>query len=251
MTRARPGTVMVEAIIAMTAGIVVLSAAVVLFRAQARAAAQLRETLLAADAERSAAAVLSAELRHAMPQDLTGLQPAMLRLRAFRGYALPCGGSDPRLLVRYRGIRDPDVRKDSVLVMMPGAERVVALSASTAAPGACGAMAGERVFRWDAAMSADSALVLLVFETGEYHLANAALRYRSGSASRQPLTPELFRTPGSYFEPARAGDVLIGFRLHLLRAPRGSLPLPAAPTTMFLPLAGPVMVAPGGSGQAP
>jgi type II secretory pathway component PulJ len=233
--RPRAGVSLAELLVAMTAGAVVVAAAAGLLQVQARGAMLVREALLGADAERVAAAVLAAELRHATAADIADVQPSVLRLRAFRGYGVPCARADSVLHVRYRGARDPDPRKDSLLIVSSAGESVAALASSGASPGLCAPLPGERVLRLGAALPPDTAIVVLLFELGEYHLSGNALRYRTGDANRQPVTAELFRTPGSGFTPVEQDRTVIGIRLLLARrAVAGRLPRP--PAARFLPL---------------
>jgi len=119
-----------------------------------------------------------------------------LALRAFRGVGIVCGvGTDSSLVVSYRGDRRVDPTKDSVEVTSEQGVRVhVGLrSAVPASPPCPGARAGESTERW---LLADEpggqAVVARIFESGSYHLANSALRYRIGAGGRQPLTAEVW-----------------------------------------------------------
>jgi hypothetical protein len=70
---------------------------------------------------------------------------------------------------------------------------------SAEAPAACTALAGEIIMEWRLGVNPPPASALLTFESGSYHLSGRALRYRIGSAGRQPLTSEALRDPGSRF----------------------------------------------------
>lgn len=124
-------------------------------------------------------------------------------LRAYRGVGVVCAPAPgPRdLVVRVRGIRAPDPAKDSVAVVgAEGGTQVFALELRGPSSVPCPSVAGEGVEEWR--LSGDvpgEPLVARFFERGSYHLSGAALRYRRGAAGRQPLTPEVLRTPPSHF----------------------------------------------------
>lgn len=119
-------------------------------------------------------------------------------LRAFRGTAVVCAvsASGLELVVAYRGDRQPDPAKDSVEVTgADGSITAVRLSSNGPSSAPCPlASAGEVVQAWTVESAVPSgALLVRVFESGSYHLAGSALRYRIGAGGRQPLTPEVWR----------------------------------------------------------
>ena len=84
--------------------------------AQGRLAALAHDRVRAADAVRTTDLVLSAELRRAGAPDYV-LGGDSVRLRAVRGAGPLCGRDGDAIRVRYRGVRQPDPRKDSALVI--------------------------------------------------------------------------------------------------------------------------------------
>lgn len=160
-----------------------------------------------ADAEtvRIAGAVLSAELRWLAPdQDLRGAVGDSVAIRAIRAFAVACGGAGSATYARYRGMREPDPTKDSVIIVRAsGREAVHPLGGAALEPDACSALEDEEVYRLDLPEPLPPGTPILVFESGSYHLADHALRYRRGAAGRQPLTPE-------GLDPARSRIALHG-----------------------------------------
>jgi hypothetical protein len=135
---------------------------------------------------RTASLVLDGELRYSAAADLT-VTPDSVRLRAMRGTGVICGRSGGEVRVQYQGVRRPDATKDSALVITDSATTGVAyriehVAAAAAEPG-CGA--GYRL-TLDGTPPGNG--LMLVFETGSYHLVDGALRYRRGRGGRQPVT---------------------------------------------------------------
>lgn len=183
--------------------------------AQGRLTAASHERVRVADAVRTADLVLNGELRHLTVGDWW-MGPDSIRLRAVRGVGTLCGATGPEVRIRYRGVRRPDPTKDSVVLVtgsgtLGAAYAVVGVSADTE----CG---GYRL-ALDRAPPAGRGLVLL-FETGSYHLSGGALRYRRGSGGRQPVTEAVLET--GRFERT-GGSLIARLLLHpdsLPRAPR-------------------------------
>ena len=121
-------------------------------------------------------------------------------LRAFRGTGIVCppDGISNELVVSFRGDRQPDPEKDSVLLIgVDGSRTVAGLSGVGTAQEACGV--GPRppaLWRLDRPVPVDIVLARL-FERGSYHLSGSALRYRRGGSGRQPLTPEVWSMPAT------------------------------------------------------
>lgn len=160
-------------------------------------------------AARTARHLLGEEARAAAGDGAWSVGEDSLALRAFRGHALPCGApSGPReLRVSAVGVRAPDPEKDSVLlVRASGAVVMLALTDRSPTSSPC-AGAGGTAERW--VLSGPVPLDVTAarwFERGAYHLSAGALRYRRGLGGRQPLTPEVLKTPGSGFRPASGGE---------------------------------------------
>ena len=166
--------------------------------------------LLGDRAERLAAArtarhVLGQEARAAAGEGAWAVGPDSLALRAFRGHALVCpGGVDgAEIHVAATGTRAPDPAKDSVLlVLASGGTAALALveRGPSHAPCPFGPAAPERWLL--SGIVPRDVVAASWFERGAYHFSGGALRYRRGLAGRQPLTPEVLRTPGSGFRAA-------------------------------------------------
>ena len=157
-----------------------------------------------ADALRLAALVLGGEARWLRPgRDLLAVGEDSIALRAFRGTATVCRVAGPGILiVRYQGIREPNPAKDSVIVLFEDTTEVVAgLRSAVDASGACAPGPGEAVARWELDRVPPPGRILLLFESGSYFIAAAALRYRLGGEGRQPLTGERFDDRSSGFLP--------------------------------------------------
>lgn len=149
-----------------------------------------------AEAVRASRVILQGEVRAVSRHDIAATGPDSVRLRAFRGGGVACSANGTALGVHYRGHRQPDPAKDSAVLLTAIGEEYRAV-AEVAGVG-CGG-AGILVVL-DAPPASDPVFVL-VFETGAYHLADGALRYRRGESGRQPLVEAVldtspFRLPG-------------------------------------------------------
>lgn len=230
-----PGFGLVEAIVALTIGSILLALVAGSVRTGALAARHAGATADAADAVRAAALLLAAELRPLEPgADLSGTAWDSLHLRAFRGIAIPCDTAMGAIVGRYRGLRDPDPAKDSILALTAAGEFVVALTAAAGGSG-CTTRPGERLFRFTTAPALPAGAELLaLFESGAYHLSGAALRYRRGAGGRQPLTAEVLDDAASGFTLPGGADPLAprGLGVALAAAP---VPWGAAGTSPPLP----------------
>lgn len=154
--------------------------------AQGRLAGEAYDRVRAADLVRTVDLILEAELRYAAAPDLA-VTPDSIRLRAVRGSGVICGRTGAVVRIRYRGVRRPDPGKDSVLIITDSttagaAYRIDAVAAAVPEPG-CGAG-----YRLTLQGTPPGRGLVLVFETGSYHLADGAFRYRRGRAGRQPVT---------------------------------------------------------------
>jgi hypothetical protein len=194
------GHSLAEAVTALTVGGLIATVLAAALAAGRAAATAQGEAIERAEARRIAAVVLAAEVRALSRDDFRAPAPDLLELRAMRGAGVVCDRSGDALLVRYRGLREPDPAKDSAVVVSGGGESVHDIEESAQTSSACTSRPGERVLRWrlQPAPPQDAA-VLLLFERGSYHLSDAALRYRRGQAGRQPITPTVLRTPPSAF----------------------------------------------------
>lgn len=152
------------------------------------ARAQLEATRFA-EAVRASRVVLQGEVRALSRHDITAAGPDSVRLRAFRGGGAVCSATGTSLGIFYRGHRRPDPAKDSVVMITALGEEYRSIVEAVGT--ACG---GDGILLvLDDAAASDPAFVL-VFETGAYHLADGALRYRRGRSGRQPLVEAILRT---------------------------------------------------------
>ncbi|MGH7551690.1 MAG: PilW family protein [Longimicrobiales bacterium] len=205
--RCRQGLSLAELVVALWLSALVAAIVVTLLHTVSRLAGHSADRADVLEATRTAAAILSADLAGLDPiADLYRLEPESLSLRVFRGTGIVCGfaGSDP--LVRYRGLRQPEPVKDSVLVLTASpAERAVSLDDAAPAAGACPAAATEDVFRIRLATALVDRDLIAIFEPGSYHL-DGAFRYRRGAGGRQPVTADVFADSSGYTLQRAAGQ---------------------------------------------
>jgi hypothetical protein len=155
---------------------------------QNQIAALQRDRLRLEEAVRTIAVVLGTELRHLVHEDVAATAADSIRTRAFRGGGPVCSASDEEVRVSYRGVRQPDPARDSVLLLAPTtatAHRLRSAGPSSTCPD------GVHV-RLDPPAPADAGYALF-FETGAYSVSDGALRYRRGLGGRQPLTESVLR----------------------------------------------------------
>jgi hypothetical protein len=192
--RAHSGFSVAEALVALFVSSLIAAVALALFIAQARLARQALDGAEALDAVRVSALLLPAEARVISPRkDLHAVGPDSAALRVFRGAGVACAGQGGAATIRYRGLRDPDPAKDSILILSGGSERMDALAAVGPPVQPCTVAAGETVLGLTTTTTAPIAThdVLLFFESGAYHLSARALRYRPPGGTRQPLTADV------------------------------------------------------------
>lgn len=194
---ARAGTSLVEIVTTMTLlGIVGVMCAL-LMRTQTRLLRHTTELAAGTETIRSARAVLHGELRDITRTDVHAVAADSIGLRVFRGWGIVCATLDARATLRYRGLRSPDETKDSLLVV--GEDRVMTFRQSVPPAVPCVLRADERQESIEAAGALHAGSIVLVFESGAYHLAGSALRYRRGAEGRQPITDELLDHKDSRF----------------------------------------------------
>lgn len=150
------------------------------------------------EAVRASRLILGSELRTLESHDLIASSQDSLRVRAFRGGGPICYVNGTQIGVRYRGYRAPDPAKDSVVLATAIGEehRAVAAVAGRTCEGE------GLLLELDAEVTGRPGLAL-VFETGAYHLANGALRYRRGEGGRQPLIEAILR-PATFRQGSRS-----------------------------------------------
>ncbi|HET9986298.1 MAG TPA: hypothetical protein VFQ38_22160 [Longimicrobiales bacterium] len=191
----RAGFSLVETLVATLLAVLACGAALGLVAMDGRLARLRAERAARADALLTTAAVLGGELRGLRPsEDLRGVAGDSVALRAFRGAGIVCGIVADGVLVRWRGLRDPNPDKDSVLAVAPPAP-AAPLGASAPAVGTCGLPDAGELLHWQLAAAPPAGALLLVFESGAYSLGSGALRYQRGAEGRQPLT-------GDWLDPA-------------------------------------------------
>jgi type II secretory pathway component PulJ len=138
-----------------------------------------------------------------------------LPLRAYRGLALVDGrDAAGQVLVCYRGIRNPNPEKDSVLFLGgDGSWRPHALLSRVR--GDAGCMGGGEGWRevWRVEPEPGETVLGRVFERGSYHLTGGAFRYRRGAGGRQPLTPLRVAEGSLDGDGASGGGLLWALRL--------------------------------------
>jgi hypothetical protein len=145
-------------------------------------------------------------------------------LRAFRGIAIVCAADSVSADVRYRGLRSPDITKDSLVVLEgAGAERALPLTGTGAAT-VCSPRPGESALALRPGAGLVSGDVILVFERGDYHLTGGSLRYRRGAGGRQPLTADVLfddsTDMNAIVAPTVALPETVGIRLRIATSPR-------------------------------
>jgi type II secretory pathway component PulJ len=141
---------------------------------------------------RTVAWILEEEVSGALPnRDWWPGRADTLALRAYRGLALVQGREiDGQVTVCFRGIRNPNPEKDSVLFLSGDAGWTAhALLSRLRRDSGCldGVGGWEEVWRLDP--EPRRPVLGRVFERGSYHFADGAFRYRRGAGGRQPLTP--------------------------------------------------------------
>jgi len=211
--RSRPGIALAELITALMLTGIVAGALFAMIRTQTRLVSNTIERTGQADALRVASLVISGETRALAPADIRAVGADSLAVRIFRGTGIVCASDSGVAHVRYRGLRQPDTDKDSVLIA--DTEEVRPLDGVTGSASSCASAGelditvhtpGERLL---------PGTVLLVFESGAYYFSTRALRFRRGGEGRQPITDERLDDATTGF--LMAGDV---FRAHVaLRVP--------------------------------
>ncbi len=205
------GFTVMETLVALLVGWLLTALALGTLARQRTAQAELARRAETLAALRIARHVLGGEIRAGDGTEAIGGDS--VALRAYRGVGVVCApAADARdLIVRARGMRAPDPAKDSVSVVgADGVARVLALELRGPPSRPCPSAADEDVEQWRLSGDAPAEpLVARYFERGSYHLSGAALRYRRGDAGRQPLTPEVLRTPPSGFRAVTPGGVAL------------------------------------------
>lgn len=209
------GTSLVEAVVALLLGLFLIHLGYSVILGLRTASETVSDRLDVLTASRITRSVLRREMaRGTAGRDWVAADDS-LRLRAFRGTAIVCslGPLPSELVVAYEGDRRPEPAKDSVEVVgADGSLLYVDLIGAGPTSTTCnGADSTEVVMAWriDGPIL-DDVLVVRLFESGSYHFARSALRYRVGAGGRQPLTPEVWRDSETGF---LIGDSAVGVQL--------------------------------------
>lgn len=193
----RRGVGLVEMIASITIAGLIAALATALIVGQARLASSGALRVETLDAMRTTALLLPLETRSLAAADMHGIAGDSAAHRVFRGLGIVCDVQGGRSTIRYRGWRDIDATKDSVLIVTRGPEVARSIVSAASSVASCVTIAGET--RIDIRLSADTLRageVVLVFEAGAYHLATGALRYRAPGGTRQPLTADVLAGRG-------------------------------------------------------
>lgn len=193
----RHGHSLVEAIVALLAGTVVCAGVAALAATQQRLTDARVPRLGGAETVRIVTTVLRRELASLDPAaDVGGAGSDTLSLRLYRGFAVVCSvAAGPRLFVRFRGEREADPTRDSLLPVLPPGSAPVPITASDHSDAPCPGEGELRV--WRAEAPSIPGTPLLLFQRGTYSLSSKAFRVRHGAEGRQPLTGEWLDDRGS------------------------------------------------------
>lgn len=214
----RGGFTLIELFVALLLTGFCLSATWTVFSQHHRAALVAAGTAEGLEVVRTTGWLLAEELYGARRgQDFRPVQGDSLALRAFRGLGIP-EGLDPRtgsLVVCFRGLRQVDTSKDSVLLLGNGGGwRAHAVESRRGGDSACSSDAVGRIEVWELDPVPRAVPVLArVFESGVYFLRDGAFRYRRGLGGRQPLTPE--RVNEGFFLPGTTRGQRLRWALRL------------------------------------
>ena len=199
----RAGSTLVELLTTLTVLGIVAVACASLIRTQSILLKHTSEHAAAAEALRAGRTVMRAELQDQLAPDRHVVAPDSIAMRVFRGIGIICSTDSPRVTMRYRGVRQPDPAKDSIIVA--GSERIGSIRLLSSRIDACPTATGEQLI----AIELDSATTLgdavLFYETGAYHLASRALRYRRGASGLQPITDDFIDHGRSHFATTANG----------------------------------------------
>lgn len=157
-----------------------------------------------------------------------------IALRAFRGWGRVCAAGAHWAEVTWQGIRRPDPSRDSLLLIGAGGAvrvRLLTLASARSSLTSCGegSMDHEHLrLEWteplvgggllaggEATDRAGVPVLVRAFEAGSY-VPGAALRYRRGQGSRQPVTAERFT--GSAAQRSDDGVIVLDLQTAATRA---------------------------------
>jgi len=193
----RTGSTLIELLASLMALGVIAAACAALIRSQALLLRNTSERAAADETLRAGRAVINAELGALLLSDLHAVARDSVALRVFRGAGIVCSTTPPRVTLRYRGVRQPDPTKDSLLIAGSEQSGTIRLLSSRIDP--CVTEAGEQLVALEPDIPIGSGAIVLFFESGSYHLAASALRYRRGASGLQPITDDFIDHATSQF----------------------------------------------------
>ena len=164
----------------------------------------------ALDALRLIRHVVGSEVRQvASPLDMA-VADGEVQLRAFRGVAVFCSGGGDVWSVNVAGLREPDPRKDSVLVWEAavGWSTLGVSSARAASSDACPEVPGFSEQRWALDRTLSAPVTGRYFERGAYRFSDRAFRLRQGRGWH-PLTEEAVVASTSHLAARRPLGVAV------------------------------------------
>lgn len=197
----RSGSALLELVTSLTLLALLLALCAGLVRSQSVLVRSISERAAASEAVRTARLVLRAESQDLAISDVRAIAADSFAARIFRAWGIVCSIDSTRTMMRYHGMREPEADKDSLLLV--GSERAVAFEEAAPSPDPCATLPGETLVAVRPARALRMNTVVLLFESGAYHLSTRALRYRRGLEGRQPITDELFDDGASSFGPER------------------------------------------------
>jgi hypothetical protein len=220
-----PGFSLLEALVSLLLLCLVCNGAWLVFAKHRTAALRVAEVAEGLETVRIVGWVLSEELHGSRAGlDWWGEAGDSIGLRAFRGLGIVTDADGPseELLVCYRGLRQPDPAKDSILFLDGrGRWRAAALAGRSAGSEPCAEHPGSTEERWQVSPRPTTLpLLARVFESGVYSFTDDAFRYRRGLGGRQPITPE--RLDEGVFLPASGPVPSLTWAVRLTRSGTGS-----------------------------
>ncbi|MGD8276576.1 MAG: hypothetical protein PVH00_01060, partial [Gemmatimonadota bacterium] len=210
------GHSLVELIVALLLLALLGSTALALLSSGLRLVRRAADATEAGNAVRFAGRLLRSEIETLVASDSHGFDADSSRQRVYRGAGIVCDFTGTTATVRWLGLRAPDPAKDSVLALTPAGETAhPLLAASAASAPACVARPGEAVLELDVSGGLRPGDVVLLYETGTWHLSGSALRYARGAGGRQPLTPAVFVDDSTRIDADTSAADPIAIRLEL------------------------------------
>ncbi len=198
----RAGFLSIEALVVGVLLLLCLQASWTVVSVQLGAARNVAVGAEILDATRIARSVIGGEVARGLPNLDWTLEDGEVRLRAFRGLGTVCLSSVPgEVIVQVKGFRNPDPRKDS-LVVLDGSghwhlRRLVGRRRTGRVCAARPSGSQWSAERWILSEPVVEPLLLMYFERGSYRFSDASLRYRVGRGGWQPLLPVLMETDSS------------------------------------------------------